>query len=56
MILVCSEGFIAGVTSGTRYKYHIESAVAGYVVDKADPYDFAQKIHRNGFCRMRLTV
>ncbi len=34
------EGFVAGVPVGTRYKYHIESAIAGYTVDKADPYAF----------------
>lgn len=34
------EGFLAGVSVGTRYKYHIESSIAGYTVDKADPYAF----------------
>jgi 1,4-alpha-glucan branching enzyme len=34
------EGFLAGVYPGARYKYHVESDVGGYVVDKADPYAF----------------
>ena len=32
------ETFIEGVAQGTAYKFHIESAVADYAVDKADPY------------------
>jgi 1,4-alpha-glucan branching enzyme len=31
------EGFIAGVTQGALYKFHIESQTGGYAVDKADP-------------------
>jgi 1,4-alpha-glucan branching enzyme len=31
------EGFIAGVTHGALYKFHIESQSRGYTVDKADP-------------------
>jgi len=31
------EGFIAGVTQGVLYKFHIESRAGGYSVDKADP-------------------
>jgi 1,4-alpha-glucan branching enzyme len=31
------EGFIAGVTKGALYKFHIESHSMGYRVDKADP-------------------
>jgi len=31
------EGFIAGVTQGALYKFHIESQSRGYRVDKADP-------------------
>jgi 1,4-alpha-glucan branching enzyme len=31
------EGFIAGVTQGALYKFHIESQSRGYSVDKADP-------------------
>jgi len=31
------EGFVAGVGKGTRYKYHVVSAVTDYRVDKADP-------------------
>jgi 1,4-alpha-glucan branching enzyme len=34
------EGFIAGLTAGTHYKFHIVSAHAGYRVDKADPFAF----------------
>lgn len=34
------EGFIPGVSIGAMYKYHIESNVAGYRVDKADPFGF----------------
>src|SRR5207244_3285115 len=33
-------GFVAGVGRGDSYKYHIVSAQAGYVVDKADPFAF----------------
>jgi 1,4-alpha-glucan branching enzyme len=32
------EGFIPGVGKGTTYKFHIQSSVNGYRVDKADPY------------------
>lgn len=32
------EGFIPGVGNGTLYKYHIESRVNQYSVDKADPF------------------
>jgi 1,4-alpha-glucan branching enzyme len=31
------EGFVAGATHGSLYKFHIESRQNGYVVDKADP-------------------
>jgi 1,4-alpha-glucan branching enzyme len=31
------EGFVAGVTQGALYKFHIESRTGGYSVDKADP-------------------
>ena len=31
------QGFIPGIGAGESYKYHIESAVSGYAVDKADP-------------------
>ncbi|MHB8347224.1 MAG: 1,4-alpha-glucan branching protein GlgB [Acidiferrobacterales bacterium] len=34
------EGFIAGVTLGAIYKYHIKSRYNGYAVDKADPFAF----------------
>ena len=34
------EGFIAGVTPGARYKYHIASRYRGYRVDKGDPFAF----------------
>ena len=32
------EGFIEGVSEGSVYKYHIESKINGYKVDKGDPY------------------
>jgi 1,4-alpha-glucan branching enzyme len=34
------EGFIPGISSGTIYKYHIESKYNGYRVDKGDPLAF----------------
>ena len=34
------EGFVPGVGRGDVYKYRIVSRVAGYRVDKADPYGF----------------
>lgn len=33
-------GHIAGIAPGALYKYHIESRLNGYVVDKADPFAF----------------
>ena len=33
-------GFIEGVEHGALYKYHIESRLGGYTVDKADPFAF----------------
>ena len=30
--------FVPGIEAGTRYKFHIESNVGGYAVDKADPF------------------
>ncbi len=32
------EGFVAGVGKGSIYKYHVESNVGGYRVNKADPF------------------
>src|SRR5690242_17192950 len=32
------QGFVPGVRSGARYKYHVASRHGGYSVDKADPY------------------
>jgi 1,4-alpha-glucan branching enzyme len=32
------QGFVAGVESGARYKFHIASRLHGYAVDKADPF------------------
>ncbi len=32
------EGFIQGIGEGSVYKYHIESNLNGYKVDKGDPY------------------
>jgi len=37
------EGFIAGVSRGALYKYHIVSRYHGYRVDKADPFAFLQE-------------
>jgi len=34
------EGFLPGVAAGARYKYHIESKLNFYRVDKADPVGF----------------
>lgn len=34
------EGFIPGVGQGALYKYHIESRIWGYRVDKTDPFAF----------------
>jgi 1,4-alpha-glucan branching enzyme len=34
------EGFLPGVAAGARYKYHIESKLNHYRVDKADPVGF----------------
>jgi 1,4-alpha-glucan branching enzyme len=30
--------FLPGIEAGARYKFHIESRVGGYMVDKADPF------------------
>ena len=38
------EGFVAGAHTGQRYKFHIESSVNGYKVDKADPFAFASEV------------
>lgn len=38
------EGFIEGVTIGAIYKYHVESRLGGYEVDKADPLAFYAEI------------
>src|SRR6266567_234062 len=35
------EGFIGGVGSGARYKYHIASRYDGYRADKGDPFAFS---------------
>jgi 1,4-alpha-glucan branching enzyme len=37
------EGFVAGVTQGALYKFHIESQTGGYSVDKADPMGILQE-------------
>jgi 1,4-alpha-glucan branching enzyme len=34
------EGFVEGARRGQLYKYHIVSRMAGYTVDKADPFGF----------------
>ena len=38
------EGFVPDVESGTTYKYHIESSVGRYQVDKADPFGFRHEV------------
>lgn len=38
------EGFVPGVATGARYKYHVASRIAGYASDRADPYGFAGEI------------
>ena len=38
------EAFVPGVTAGMRYKFHIESRVRGYRVDKADPFAFFNEV------------
>jgi len=35
------EGFIGGIGSGARYKYHIASRYQGYRADKGDPFAFS---------------
>jgi 1,4-alpha-glucan branching enzyme len=35
------QGVVAGLDAGQRYKYRIHSRLAGYTVDKADPFAFA---------------
>ena len=38
------EGFVGGAQAGQHYKFHIESALHGYKVDKADPFAFAAEV------------
>jgi len=38
------EGFVPGAGAGQRYKFHIESNVNGYKVDKADPFAFTSEV------------
>jgi 1,4-alpha-glucan branching enzyme len=38
------DGFIPGVSKGTRYKYHIVSRYNGYRVDKGDPFGFYYEV------------
>jgi 1,4-alpha-glucan branching enzyme len=38
------EGFIAGVTKGTLYKYYIVSRYHGYCVEKSDPLAFYNEV------------
>jgi 1,4-alpha-glucan branching enzyme len=37
------EGFVPDIGKGTVYKYHIDSRVGGYRVDKADPFAVLQE-------------
>jgi 1,4-alpha-glucan branching enzyme len=38
------EGFVEGVKAGDSYKFHIESKLNGYVVDKSDPFAFFAEV------------
>jgi len=38
------EGFVPDIGQGATYKYHVESRLRNYKVDKADPYGFAAEI------------
>jgi 1,4-alpha-glucan branching enzyme len=38
------EGFVAGIGSGSLYKFHVVSRHGGYRVDKGDPYAFAWEL------------
>ena len=38
------EGFVPDIGQGAIYKYHLESRLGDYRVDKADPYAFAAEI------------
>ena len=38
------EGFIPGIGKGTLYKYHIQSRVEGYRIDKTDPFAIFNEI------------
>jgi 1,4-alpha-glucan branching enzyme len=38
------EGFVPNAHAGQRYKFHIESALQGYKVDKADPFAFSAEV------------
>jgi 1,4-alpha-glucan branching enzyme len=38
------EGLVPDVGQGAVYKYHVESQIGNYKVDKADPYGFAAEI------------
>src|SRR4051812_19326531 len=37
------QGFVPGLEQGAVYKYHVRSRLAGFAVDKADPYAFRQE-------------
>jgi len=38
------EGFVPNIGQGAIYKYHVESRLSDYRVDKADPYGFAAEL------------
>ena len=38
------EAFVPGVARGAVYKYHVRSRLAGYRVDKADPFAVRQEV------------
>ena len=38
------EGFVAGLSQGEKYKYHVRSRHRGYRVDKTDPFAFFSEL------------
>ncbi|MEP6995583.1 MAG: 1,4-alpha-glucan branching enzyme, partial [Acidobacteriota bacterium] len=38
------EAFVPGISKGAVYKYHLLSRLAGYRVDKADPFAVRQEV------------
>jgi 1,4-alpha-glucan branching enzyme len=46
------ESFIPGADQGTVYKYHVESNLQNFKVDKADPFGFATEIRPQSASRV----